>query len=374
MVKLRWGILLLSGIVALYWGCDPVELPEPGENDPVFTLSGTLGGTPFDVAAGVDQYFMFTDVQLVNDGEYVVSGRLEELGCQSDCNPGWQIEFRAAAANLDSLLSPGLVSFQGLPDTIIETAYRLQLEAVSSHSGNAGVQNHQWALFDGSAAEGPAVDIEIPGSGLYPVSLTTVAEDSCYSFTAKNVAFDLPGDSGCAAAFTLEADSLLLASYTPTGGVQPISLLWQDSIPGEIISFFPQNQPETICLEAIFENCSARACQSYLPSLQGAPAIICSNDFTASVLVDTTLVVEPVAQAGVTIRHIAADGTSYSSDAPQGSSAYFRITEAEPYEDNNQGQPTVRLSVEWSCRLYNEQGEPWRTVQAEGTIAVALPE
>lgn len=364
-------------MVALYWGCDPVELPEPTENDPVFTLSGTLGGMPFDIAAGVDQYFMFTDVQLANGGEYIVSGRLEELGCQSGCNPGWQIEFRAAAAGLDSLLSPGLATFQALPDTVIETAYRLQLEAVSTHSGNAGVQNHQWALFDGSVAEGPAVDIEILSSGLYPVSLSTVTEDSCYSFTAKNVGFNLPGDSGCAAAFTLEAaggDSLLLASYTPAGGGQPISLVWQDSILGEIISFFPQNQPETICLEAIFENCSARACQSYLPPLQGAPAVICSNDFTASVLVDTSIVVEPVAQAGVTIRHIAADGTRYSSDAPQDSSAYFRITAAEPYEVNNEGQPTVRLSVEWSCRLYNEQGEPWRTVQAEGDIAVALPE
>lgn len=74
----------------------------------------------------------------------------------------------------------------------------------------------------------------------------------------------------------------------------------------------------------------------------------------------------------ITIRWVNTEGDAYRSDLMfQSSDAYFNILESEPWENNENGEKTWKMTVEFSCRL----SQPSDTVNLEGiaVIAVAYP-
>ncbi|WP_282774253.1 PKD domain-containing protein [Phaeodactylibacter xiamenensis] len=378
MVNYRWAVVLFGSMVLAFMACDPTELPEPTDGDPVFRLEGNLDSTAFELAAGVDNYFMFTELSPTNDGNLQSLSRLEELDCSTDCAPGWQFEFSGSIAALDSLLGVGQVPFIQPGTIITDTTYTLNLTANSSHSAGAPALSHEWAFYDGSAAGTSTVEKEIPGPGTYEVELTTITEGDCQSYTRKSFSFNTV-QQGCEVSFTVDTtilfDSLIVATYDQGGA--PEQLIWQDSIisqPGSIFSFLPPQGTGqfTLCLEGLFpDGCIAASCQTIL--LQQAS--VCRNRIDGGIETEINTVVIPGPSSGVVIRYQDEQGNLYSTAAgSQAPSFSFSIESAGPYENNSLGQPTLQLGIRFQCQLYDEAGAPWKTAEATGTIAVAIPD
>lgn len=366
---------LLGSMMLAFMACDPTELPEPTDGDPVFRLEGNLDSAVFASAAGVDNYFMFTELSPTNDGNLQSLSRLEELDCSTDCAPGWQFEFSGSIAALDSLLGIGQVPFIQPGTFITDTTYTLNLTATSSHSAGAPVLNHQWAFYDGSTAVTSTVEKEIPGPGAYEVELTTLTEGDCQSYTRKSFSFNTV-QQGCEVSFAIDTtllDSLIIATYDLGG--QP-ELFWQDSIPGQgatFTQFPPQGEEQfTLCLEGFFQGgCNAASCQTILFE----QAAVCRNRIDGGIETTINTVVVPGPSSGVVIRYQDEQGNLYSTaTGSQASGFNFTIESAEPYENNSLGQPTLQLGIRFQCQLYNEAGALWKTAEGTGTIAVAIPD
>jgi hypothetical protein len=380
MVNYKWAIILFAGAILAVLGCEPTELPEPSDGDPVFRLEGRLDSAVFELGAGIDGYFMFTGLSPTNDGNLRSLSRLEELGCTSDCAPGWQFEFNGSTAALDSFLAPGQVPFQGPGTITIDTTYHLNLLASSTFTGGASVLSYEWSFFDGTTANTSAVEKEVSGPGLYEVELTTTTEEGCQSYTRKSFSVSSAAPE-CEVDFYIDSlstlDSVITAFYIP-GSADPQTLLWQDSIPGEAVAIFSDSffEPYTLCLQATFEQgCTAVDCQTIMPMQSQTPGAVCSNDIEGGIVVDTNTTGITGISQGVVIRHRDEAGQRYASDyGPQGSSFFFEVEGVSPYERNSLGQSTLQLQVQFQCLLYDTEGQPWKEAVGTGVIAVAVPE
>mgnify|MGYP006277955967 FL=1 len=373
-------MVLLGSMVLAFTACDPTELPEPSDGDPLFRLEGNLDSASFELAAGVDNYFMFTELSPANDGTLRSLSRLEELDCTTGCAPGWSFEFNGSAATLDSLLRPGQVPFIQPGTVSTDTTYILNLAANSTHSGGAPVLSHEWVFYDDSTAGTTTVEKEIPGPGIYEVELTTITEGDCQSYTRKSFYFDTV-QQGCEVSFTIDTtvlDSLIVATFDQ--GWQPEQLIWQDSIIGSPVfpfTLLPQLGADQfrLCLEGQFQDgCNAASCQTIL-FFDPFPREVCRNRIDGGIETAINTVVNPGPSSGVVIRYQDELGNLYSTAT--GSQALpfsFIIESAEPYENNSLGQPTLELDIRFQCQLYDEAGLPWKTAEGSGTIAVATPD
>lgn len=372
-------MVLLGSMVLAFTACDPTELPQPTDGDPVFWLEGNLDSAAFELAAGVDGYFMFTELSPTNDGNLRSLSRLEELDCSTDCAPVWQFEFSGSMAALDSLLGIGQVPFIQPGTFITDTTYTLNLTANSSHSAGAPALSHQWGFYDGSTADAPTVEKEIPGPGIYEVELTTTTEGDCQSYTRKSFSFDT-FQQGCEVGFTIDTtalDSLIVATYDLGGQPQ---LIWQDSISlpsGATLSLFPPQGIDqfSVCVEGNFpDGCNAASCQTVL-FFDPFPGEVCRNRIDGGIETSINTVVTPGSSSGVIIRYQDEMGNQFATDTGSQAQPFsFSIESAEPYENNSLGQPTLQLGIRFQCQLYDAAGAPWKTAEATGTIAIAVPD
>jgi hypothetical protein len=378
------GALILAITLLLQLGCDPIELPPPVEGEPVFNLSGTVGDEPFEVNAGQEDYFMFTDAYPAGNDGYTAEGRLSKIDCPFNCAPNWQITFSDSSINtLEALLSTGLVSYQSPDSSIIDTAYHFNLEARHEHTGGESVLQHSWYVDDSLTTIGNSLTWAAQVGSSYNIKLETLSTDSCYSYTEQTLTLNQQAeDESCSVAFEIDStllDSAIIATYLASVGELPVSLLWQvqGAIQGQgtTVTVLPNNIPFTLCLNATYaDGCQAETCQTVQPAQAFLPPTFCRNEIISTLSTDTNTITIPGLAGGVTIQYEPTEGELYDSNlSAQPADAYFRILEVEPFENNSTGQATLKLRVEFLCQLFAPDGTPWQMVQAEGVIAVALP-
>ncbi|MBK8566211.1 MAG: hypothetical protein IPN76_23430 [Saprospiraceae bacterium] len=68
-------------------------------------------------------------------------------------------------------------------------------------------------------------------------------------------------------------------------------------------------------------------------------------------------------------------GNKYRSDRqPQPSDYYFKILEVSDYDENEKGEKTKKISLEFTCRVWNESGEHIDIREGRAVIAVSYPD
>ena len=91
---------LLVLLVAL--SCKKEELPGSGGNigTPEFSLDNMIDGVKGNIAAGMEDYYMFTEFELDEDSVFIFSGTLKKENCETDCGSELQVIFRDFGVNL----------------------------------------------------------------------------------------------------------------------------------------------------------------------------------------------------------------------------------------------------------------------------------
>jgi hypothetical protein len=372
-----WFILMAFALLA---GCREVELPDPViEEAPFKTVLLGANGTPlytFDV--NQENYYLFTDFGTDALGVPFYEGRFAQLDCSGNCGPSLRIQIRDQEVGIftpDELLLSGTdLSVQQPLDSIevINLFYLLNFTGTSTSGPLPG----DW-IVDG-APQGL-------GQDTFSLTMDSVqVSEVCFSIS--NPAFgcitqqcreiDPNVPSSFALSAQIQGDSIgggILETFVQ-GGQGPYTFNWST---GSNSSSIVVNQPGPYCVTVTDATGLESISCANVPQSPGQELCVASFFYETTTIVETEWVLtgDSLGLGQVVIELEEADGTLYRSDfGPQDNDARLVINEVLTFADNEKGQATRRLIGNFSCTLYDENGENPIQVQTEGLdFAVAIP-
>lgn len=102
--------LLISFFLLCFWGCQKKDLPMNTSNDPVFYFRGFIGSDSFDITAGRNGVYMYTDFFKDTQNLTTLQGYFAPSTCSS-CEPMLSFELKDVDTSNASILTNGV---QGL--------------------------------------------------------------------------------------------------------------------------------------------------------------------------------------------------------------------------------------------------------------------
>ena len=397
IMKQRFFLTILTALL-LWAGCKKIDLDDPVDGTPVFTASFSVDGIPKNIAAGVDQYYMFTEYEKGPDDVYVFSGRLQPKdSCGVNCGDMLTIRFRdfqrvvQGSPDVEMALAPGDYFIKTLPVTdtqwLYDTTrfYTVHFDAASSIS--SGPVSYVWEFGGLGSGQGiSSLFIFDDLSQPVPVTLSIASNNSnCSSSQTRMVSKTSGMEPSCSVKILAVQDSAintLILLSTDVAGTPPFQYAWSTGDSTDQISVFtnPASNNASVTLTDA-NGCVAAASVSFV-NFQGSVFSYCSADFNYAIedsfLVDSTLVQVPgdsLQLSRVEVEYQpAGSGQLFRSDlAKQTAGAFFEILSAEDYDDNEKGERTKKLKIRFSCLLKNASGEVLNISNGEAVIGVAFP-
>lgn len=378
------GLIIIALLLA---HCKKVEVPDPVEGDPVFTVDGLVAGDSLSLVAGDNAYYMFTSTGPDTNGVYEFVGHLRPEGC-ADCGPALKVRFRDIAmnnaqdVNVDAVLNVGDYAFYNA-QVIVEERYLASFSAEHFSSNNAVPVSYLWDFGDGSDSQQTNPTHEYENGDDRVVSLRIVDDQNCVSFYEKIISFD-SNQPGCGVDFSVEqvqGGQLLEMTAIPSG-VGPYTYSWNTgettaaiTQPIQVDSFpFILNY----CL-TITDNigCTSSRCRDiYLLNPVGNDIAYCSANFSADATIDSMDQFDPLQFSTVIVEYTDEAGTVYRSDAGEQTPGthFFQALNVEDFMDNEDGLPTKKLGLLFSCRVFASNGSVLELTEVQAEFGVAYPE
>ena len=135
----------------------------------------------------------------------------------------------------------------------------------------------------------------------------------------------------------------------------------------------PQHSvPNTICATVYEQGCIEEFCLNMTtePNNPLSSRAFCATQFTSTeefvfvpgdTLQNETVLIEYTDESGVI----------FSSEiTPQAQDAFFIIEDFEPFDANEKGNPTIKMEIDFSCKLASADGEVLKINSAFGIFAV----
>ncbi|GAB4244109.1 MAG: hypothetical protein Kow0027_03680 [Saprospiraceae bacterium] len=394
-MKYFLGILILA-LLALA-GCKKLDVEPPPEADPVFSVSAVIDGMGKNWIAGVDDYYLFTGFEQDTTGLFTFWGRMEKEPC-SNVACGEKIAFYfddlapspSGQTDIMAALFPGNHPYQhpGGLDTIwtfdTTTSYLLTLDASPSLTSPNEVPFFSWSLPNANPMAGSQVSITFAQAPQnMPVTLTMLSGiDSCFSSQTQSIFMLSPVQPSPCQVFmdtvTNPGTPFPTALKAVVLGQAPFNYQWSN---GSAQAVFPLNNVSpSIPIEVSVTD--ATGCQAVAtgqtPTQSGT---FCSARFNWSLstqmVIDSSssVVSQPFQPGGVRVVYTDAAGMEWSSAmGPQlAANAGFQILSVESFDENENGQKTVKLNVKFQAMLWNQNGQFLNLTDGAGVIAVAYP-
>lgn len=392
-----YNLLIIIGLLA---GCKKIEL-EPNDGEPLFTASVKLNGAEQLWEAGNNGYYMFSSFEKDAYDVLVFRGKIAQEDSLSCCFNTLEFLIRDSRENtggfeIDEAISTA-IDYNFKDNSGNDSTYILVNDTtwlanfvVSSYVQPQQPLVYYWDFGDG-ASDSTDLDSINHSYNLAPenrtVTLNTRAENnSCTSFFTRNIAVPNTPSSNCNVNFSVEPDSnsgnIIIISAIATG-ISPYSYLWSDGSTSSSFQADPNSAGGNFEVSIFVTDASGCTIGAGLTSVINPgtipPICLASFDFNIQqdVEVDTQLIINPLDSlqfSAVTIIHEDKSGNQYRSDRqPQLPSAFVRIIDVADYDLNKQGQKTKKISLLYTCRVWNEQGEFIDLTDGRATIAVAYP-
>lgn len=364
--------LIILGVLA-FWSCQKVALDDNTADTPVFKVQLNVDGEIVSMTAGDNDYYQFTEAVKTDDYNENI-GHLRQIDCDLECAPELKITFRTSD-NQNSFPPRRFTYFSAQPSVL--TRIRATFDAFPS--GTPPFE-HQWLFEDGTQLTGAQVSYDFVPDFDQVVKLTSMDSEGCVQESERNIMpsqqnaqFNCPDyrffidpllDS---AGFS---NSIFLIPISSFGA--PDSVMWQDGSTNlffrTILSLAPIQYcatifdfdgcpPVEICTEIAdqdpnnnqFDNCIAQF--TYQQDLIFEP-----NDLTQL----ETVLIEYTDELGVT----------YSSALLPQDNATFSVQQFEDYEDNENGQPTLKFEGDFTCKVASIDGDIKTITSEELSFAV----
>ncbi|MEL7340092.1 MAG: PKD domain-containing protein [Bacteroidota bacterium] len=356
-------------------GCQPNNLPPSVDDEVDFFVLGQIDGKAIKLEAGKEDYYMHTRRERSTDNIWRFQGTLSQTRCL-DCPESFAIEIRDARIrpdndgfDLGAVFKTKNYPFAFAP-SLGPRLYQVNFQSQSS-GGNTPLL--QWTFGDGTTSNeaNPTRFYEqIPGQR-FEVCLQAADGGTCETQVCNDVILDI---DHCQANFTMQIDTAFnrVRFENQSSGSGELSYQWQ----------FGDGGSATIAEPTYFYSSSGR----YLSKLSISDQDGCEATYSQQVSTDPDLcthnfsytISEATSPDSLQFGHVRvlwwdANGVLYRSDwSSQDGESRFQITEILDYDDNELGQPSIRLGLEIVCRLSNGDHE----IVAKGLqayLGVALP-
>ena len=386
---MKGKIFIMAISVMVLMHCQKVTLPDPMEGMPVFEVDASLGTDNLNLIAGEEGYVMRASNELdtSTSGLTLYTATFEHLD-----GTGEELRF----------IFRGVDAQQAMPDSALQAkAYDYLVPMYDSSylvhraTFTSGVVSNDvitpyayfWDFGDGATSneaspvhdyenlEDRTVYLEVTGANGVKASyeryivwgLTT--EECVVDFSVQGIM----NNNGVQISL-LNSPSLFYTNYMWNGSST-------DSLDFVNLNLAGGNSTQQ-CLfatlgTALGDVCSATVCKG-IYSVASNPInfigyLETSYAFSMEEVEET--LPAPDQLGTVIIEYTAEDGTVYSSSInSQTSDAFFVVNTIEEYEENELGEATRKMNIQFSTNLYSETGQLFAPLSGEGTIGVSLPQ
>lgn len=377
--KIIFSISLLTTL--LFTQCKKIEVVPDITGSPVFVVNASLGnGEVFNTTAGLDHYRMYTSYELGTDGVYTFIGEFKKEPGQTENLSSLRFEIRDVGANLPQLDIDSALSIQS-PFRFFITDQSIEVNSVYTASfvaftmncpQNLPPESFLWNFGDNIIATGDTATVNFADANDRNIELTINYGNDMQFMMQQNMSFDsLIDDCGLAMSSALVQNGSFI-QLTATGmGPPPYSYLWHTNETFSNIIFPVDSVGPYSVIVTDGNGCTATASGD----IPDNPNDFCTSSisYTTSISLDT---LPPSPQySTVTIVYVDNDGNEFRSDGDEQSmDAFFAIQRIEDYARNENGEPTKKIDLDFSCELYSPSA-PSLSIQSTGAvIAVAYPD
>ncbi len=331
----------------------PVDNPTAS---PVFYFKGVVNGSPVNINAGIDNYYMYSSFIQDSNDVYNFFGEFRQTVCTNCTNKiKFQINDQASTApNSPSLINVSLVSGYYAIQQVDSIQIGTPTEYMVSFSpdDNDSTALYIWDFGDGTTSQLFAPTHLFDHPGYYNVCLTVnysgctnsicnqikvgIAEPSCDVYIVDSLI------SANTVLLTASANGMSgMYSWDFGDGTTSISNL------NTITHTYTIPGAYTVCVEATGQNCSSTICRN-----------VSTQNFTGCVA-NYYSYIQGISQNPFSLSNIIVEwtdnsGAIYTSNmAAQSIDSYFQIISVEDYLANENGEPTKKLHIRFKCDLFN---------------------
>ena len=364
--------------------CKKLETPILTEETPDFFVSLQIESEGEKmISAGVDDYYMYTDLLGGFPRLFTFYGELKKLNCEEDCPKSFKISLKNDELS-SGVLEDTIGSFPVNQEIFYldETENALQDTSYHTRFFPADIDAEtnlelSW-LVDGFELPGDTVgnirysyaDFDVC---LFVMDSTEVCSSSICKKISVNAETQLCNARMVIAELLPGQDSLQL-TVEANEGYQDYSTNWISPI---------QSTSETIGINSggVYEveisdnqtGCNTKVIANISGDLTTeAEVLLCHPDFTAETTKSSFPAILPKI-GKIEIEYINEEGQIFSSSNIQQNEANFRFLRLEDYENNLNREPTVILDFEFNCILATEAGETIVVTNGQGKIGMAYP-
>jgi len=374
-------------IIIALGGCKKVDLEPTVSDTPVFLANAILENDSLNLIAGDDDIYMFSEFSKDTFDVYTMTGRFaKDSSCQSDCEESLSFSIRSNSAtpsvsdfNIEDAISPNssLSYFKSNPtNSILGYNYFFDAERIDSFS-QTQADSFYWEITGDSFSFNSLEDtfsLMYFGQTDLDVRLELTTSNGCTSYIQKSIPLGLIDncDLRIDGFSTGNLEYILLpVSNSGLSNFSWVGFNFLDSLTIDSTTIIPPNGLFELIASDNNQTCLVQLgiCPEFQPS-----GIMYSFSYpNINYSVDTLYINNPTEQfSTVTIEYQNATGT-YLSNNVDNSNNTFTITKVENYEDNENGENTKKLTIEYDCILKEEVTGETKNISGTAEIAVAYP-
>jgi PKD repeat protein len=370
----------LNLIFALFFGllifsCAKKKYPEPiiVENEPVYTTTVTADGEVIKMRGGVDNYFMYSNITQDSNNVYNFQSEFKRTDC-APCPLSLKIQindFKVSnlnePVNIDSSLKIRRYQYLVYGAT---PEYQVQFTSSYSASQPSSISNFKWNFGDGQTYIGTTPTHVFTKAGSYQVCLSVLSNNSCLSTNCNLIKV---GSNKLVSGILAKADTsnMIVFSNSTFGGKAPYNYLWnfgdgQTATTSSVTHYYSYAGSYGVTLRVI--DAAGDTSISNFNAVTKSDLSSCAANLRVS-----SITALPGSQgfSKVAITWVDKNGVSYrSAENVQPSTSFFDIVSVSEGGTNEQGQPTKKVVVKFTCKVFNGT-QSINLENAEATIAVA---
>lgn len=347
--------------VGLMLGCDPIDVPDPKDEGPVFWANLKIDGIDFNPAAGVNDYILEPEYRQFYQPIITLRSKLYQKGCTSGCAPSINVDLNI--------------------DVVLDISKALELGGRSYFFRYD--QDSSIVTFKSKRDEKPTtviwtIDDEKPLRNLLSLERTLASdrdykikleeqERSCKSWQTQTVNVRT---GGCRSVIVRKGRKLGVRS----NGKPPLKYVWHDGSTDSLFVF------DSVSIDRVLdagvtvtdaEGCKSSVAIGFVPGV--ASDADCRSDFTSKSSPLEVYDTPPSKTASITIDD--GEGRRYVSHVfDQRQDARFEILEVSDFEKTDRGEKTKKVKVRISCILFNmDDYNDVKKVEGEMVLAFSYP-
>jgi PKD repeat protein len=336
----------------------------------VFYFNGKINGSPVDIEADGNNYYMYSSYRLDGNGVYDFIGELKNYGCVSNCTNSLKIyikdyrPYSVAPTNIDSSLSPGYYSFN-VPSG---AATKFAVQFFDSLYTQAG-QSYAWSFGDGTTSNLNRPVHQFNRPGFYTIALNAQSASSCSSSLTNTITVGQVGDPLIAICGGSASGNTYTFGQSEGGGTPPYSYYWDfgDGNSSRLLSPVHTYTNPGVYAASFSVTDASNTTVVWHQNIATQTTTICNTNFYP---LNSTPIANPLNLCSVMIEWHDANGNLYmSSNNSQSTKSMFNVTSVADYKNNSNGQPTKIVHAQVICTLYNGTSSVLLTGEVSFAIA-----